>query len=157
MGKFERNENIGVASSIERGSRLHEKISEMITQKWVIPSEVRDQKDREILSWVKESLETFRSKNGQFFSEKPIKFSLFGQIVSGIVDLAMVYQNQQATSLEIWDFKTGSSREKEDFYWFQLFCYAYAFSTRYSFSEKQSITVAISYVDRREIIKKRDK
>lgn len=142
-------ESIYVKSSSDRGIMIHQEISDFINRNFIFPRKPKDQKSLEILEWLRQSWDSngFLSDGVQFVSEKPIKFSLFGHMISGVPDLLI----KQDHKVEIWDFKTGASnRSNQDVYWFQLFCYAYA-----SFLEKKQIEVVklvLSFVDERKNI-----
>ena len=136
-------------SSAGRGTELHEKISNLIENNWKGLSEVNEKKEREIFYWVKDLLSEFYVKGVQIFSEISVKFSFFGQFISGTADLVLLEREQGF--LEIWDFKTG---RKNELYWFQLYCYAYGFALKYGLGPEQNINMAIAYIDKRDIVRK---
>ena len=138
-----------VVSSAARGTALHGRISHMIENGWKGFSENGDQREREILAWVKGSLAGFYAQKAKIFSEISVKFSFFGQIMSGTADLVIL--DRERDLLEIWDFKTGRRNES---YWFQLVCYAYGFGIRYGWEAEQNINMAIIYLDKKDIVRK---
>ena len=139
----------GPVSSAARGSALHEKISEMIGNRWEGLSGIGDGEERRMLEWVKKSLSGFYELGAEIFSEIPVKFSLSGQVISGTADLVAFGRDRDF--LEVWDFKTG---RRDESYWFQLLCYAYGFAGKYALRGGQAVNVAVVYLDKREITKK---
>ena len=142
------NGNKGV-SSAARGTVIHKKISDMIEKNWVGLSQVKNKREQEIFRWVKKLLAEFYARGLKIFSEIPVKFSFFGQVISGAADLVIFDRDRKA--LEIWDFKTG---RRDESYWFQLFCYAYGFAHKYALEGHQSINMVIVYIDKRDIVRK---
>ena len=141
-------------NTAQRGTLIHEAISEMVLHNMTIPRELNvDDLGREGIQWIKELLnkkkEEYQDKNVRFYSETPLKFSLFGQMISGTPDFYIKGDNV----LEIWDFKTGRiSEEKMMPYWFQLYCYAQAL---YSGSQEQlKIKLILSFVDEKKNLEK---
>ncbi|MBC98156.1 MAG: hypothetical protein CME63_10425 [Halobacteriovoraceae bacterium] len=151
---FHRDIGRGFRNSSERGTLVHERISQMILHNRVIPRESGlDELGLEGVSWVRDQLEEIlvskKSKQIKFYSETPIKFSLFGQMISGTPDFYILGDNY----LEVWDFKTGRvSEEKMAPYWFQLLCYAHALST--GISEESPIKLVLSFVDEKRNLEK---
>ena len=146
--KASESENAPV-SSVARGSALHGNISEMINREWKDFSGVGTDGEGEILHWVRESLSPFYDQGIKIFSEISVKFSFFGQVISGTADL--VAFDKALGLLEVWDFKTG---KRDDSYWFQLFCYGYGFARKYALEGNQTVNMAIVYLDKREIVRK---
>lgn len=128
-------------SSKQRGTFLHEKISLLINNQISIndfPAE-----DREKIKWVMEEYQKIGLGKAAI-SEKMIKFSLFGQMISGTPDL--VIENPE--EIIVWDFKTGAREEHaEASYWMQLMCYAYAHAKLKQFTPEKKIPLSLIYVD----------
>jgi ATP-dependent helicase/nuclease subunit A len=135
-----------IISNADRGTHIHESISKMILnfQSTDELEAENDPKLKEILNWVEAELAAF--KEDSLISERPMKFSLFGHMISGTPDLVIVGKNR--SFLEIWDFKTGSSNEvKEVPYWFQLACYAYACYESDYIGKDKKVKISLIYVD----------
>lgn len=133
-------------SSAERGIEVHDEISRTIIQNFQFQEEV---KYKAQVSWVVEKLKEFGDK-AKFISERPIKFELFQYMISGIPDL--IISNDTKEGVEIWDFKTGSSKmQVPENYWFQLYSYAYAM---YLEGAKSPMKLVLCYVDDKEIVDK---
>jgi ATP-dependent helicase/nuclease subunit A len=140
------------SSSAERGSLIHEKLSEIIIGEFKADIEIADQIKKPI-NWVVENLKSY-VENFEFVSEKAIKFDIYGHMVSGIPDLYL--KNKQNGQLsEIWDFKTGQRGEsKEKPYWFQLYCYAHAAYELNLVERENSIKLVLCYADNELIVDK---
>lgn len=143
--RFENEEelpNIEVTSKIERGLRLHESLHKMIVARNVVALK-SDQADVPILKKVSERIAPHLAANKQLYSETQLKFDFFGHMISGIPDLFIIDEKNQ--ELEVWDFKTGVSKEAKDMgYWFQVACYAHALSKKYAISK---LKLALYYID----------
>lgn len=107
------NERQGI-SDTERGTRLHYQIEKLIKGEEVQSDE------QDILDWVSSELSNF--KDCELISERQMKFSFFGQMITGIPDLIIAKKGQVK---EIWDFKSGLCDEDDKkSYLFQLLSYA---------------------------------
>lgn len=105
-------------SDVERGNRLHFLVENLIKGKDL---KFNSPQEQEIVEWVNEYIQ--KSAHEKILSEHQIKFSFFGQMITGIID-ALVYQNNQV--VEIWDFKSGLiDEDKLRSYFFQLKTYAF--------------------------------
>jgi ATP-dependent helicase/nuclease subunit A len=133
-------------SSMKRGTRIHADLSALML-KSVNIGEI-DQKDRGSIEWaLNESRELQVNRN--IISEKLIKFSFFGQMVTGTPDL--IFEN--ADSVIVWDFKTGLRDDKnEASYWFQLMSYGYAYANLKHFTPEKMISLSLVYIDQKKII-----
>ncbi len=137
----------GLRNSAERGTKIHDYISRMIKHNMVPPREMDvDKKGLAGIEWVKgeieKSISRYQGKMVSLYSETPIKFSLFGQMISGTPDFYM----QGEGILEVWDFKTGAIAEsKMAPYWFQLYCYAHALGAK--LGEEATVRLILSFVD----------
>ncbi len=135
----------GISSS-ERGTLIHAIISESILNNWVVPRKYFESKEAQIVSWALGQLVKMKETH-QFISEVALKFSFFGQIISGIPDLVLLH-DQEA---QVWDFKTGNPDEsKNTSYWFQLKAYALAMYQLKRVSMDKPIKLVLCYVDKRE-------
>jgi ATP-dependent helicase/nuclease subunit A len=135
-------------SSMERGTRVHADLSKLLLNEMHI-DEVGIE-NREKLEWVLQEANIV-SPNKNIISEKLLKFSLFGQMISGTPDL--IFENED--SLIVWDFKTGLRDElQEDSYWFQLMCYGYAYANLKCFTPEKMIPLTLLYVDQKKSITK---
>jgi ATP-dependent helicase/nuclease subunit A len=133
-------------SSMERGTRVHAQLAKLLTREMDISEAKED--EREKLEWVLKEAEEI-SKNHNVISEKQIKFSFFGQMISGTPDL--IFENED--DLIVWDFKTGGRDEdNEESYWFQLMCYAYAYANLKRFTPEKSIPLTLLYIDQKKSI-----
>ncbi len=137
-------------NSAQRGTLVHETISHMIGHNMTLPREIElDKKTQEGLDWIKNQLEERLSDKVEFFSETPIKFSLFGQMISGTPDFYITGKD----SLEVWDFKTGRATEdKMAPYWFQLYCYAHALGEE--LDPQKKVKLVLSFVDEKKNLEK---
>ena len=133
-------------SSKERGIKVHDILSKLILEKITLKDVSSD--EREKIEWtLKEAQEI--SKNKNIISEKQIKFSLFGQMISGTPDL--VFENDD--ELVVWDFKTGlRDEESEASYWFQLMCYGYAYANLKHFTPEKMIPLTLIYLDQKKLV-----
>lgn len=133
------NEDEKIKSSKARGSDIHYQIEKLIKE------DDGNQLSPQV-NFVRKILEQYKD-NYKFLSEVPVRFSLFGHIVNGTPDLVLVPMNSDDT-VEIWDFKTGSSEENNS-YWMQLYCYALCFSHDYPNS---NFKLKLLYVDTEEVV-----
>ncbi len=135
-------------SSMERGTRVHANLSKLLLGEMLIEDVEPMEKDK--VEWVlNEAKKISLEKN--IISEKQIKFSLFGQMISGTPDL--IFENDE--ELIVWDFKTGSRDEgNEESYWFQLMSYAYAYAKLKQFTPEKMIPLTLVYVDQKKLVTK---
>ncbi len=129
-------------SSAERGIKIHGVLSDIISKKFQNDYSLNkiDQDDQEKIVWAINLIKELFDVTNEFISEKTIKFSFFGHMITGVPDL--VIKNE--SMIEIWDFKTGAfSLEKENEYKLQLMIYAYA----YCKMSRSSIQMKIIYLD----------
>ncbi len=139
-------------STKKRGTSIHAVLSELLLEK-ISESTIQNKfksisnEDMDKIKWAFE--EALKIKNGKnIISEKLIKFSFFGQMISGTPDL--IFEGE--AELIVWDFKTGlQDKNAEDHYWFQLMCYAYAYSKLKQFGPEKMIPLSLVYVDERKI------
>lgn len=137
-----------IVSSKDRGTKIHSYLSDILTGTMELDkSPIHERKN---LEWVYlKSLE--HAKEMIVVSEKLIKFSFFGQMLTGTPDI--VFHNEK--NLVVWDFKTGARHiDNEEHYWFQLFCYAYAYGKLKHFVQEKMITVSLVYLDTQELVSK---
>ncbi len=133
----------------ERGIEIHKIISE------IIKSDFEDKVDFNTypsIRWTINHLKKLRHSS-TFSSEEPIQLDLFGNIVTGVVDL-ICFPQLLEEKIRIVDFKTGKKTEdSEKVYWFQLISYAYAVSQKYRDYTPHYI-LEICYVDEEQSIVK---
>ena len=150
-----------MSSTAERGTYVHEQLSNAIMRNLtaslkVAEESIVDDKTLDNMNWVLDELKVFKSKNYNLISEKAVKFSLFGQMISGTPDLVLEGTNKE--ELEIWDFKTGAySEEKCRPYWLQLKVYALGLQEGQSANSKDcaSVIMKLVFVDQRKIVTKK--
>ncbi|MCR9203087.1 MAG: UvrD-helicase domain-containing protein [Halobacteriovoraceae bacterium] len=136
----------------ERGIFVHSEIEHAIKHNFIpkLNSEL-DSKTQEGIQWILEELKPLSAKGFKFISEEPVKFSLFGQMVSGTPDLVLTNKNE----IQIWDFKTGKYGEKKsEPYWLQLYSYIWAYAQKMGYPENLSITVSLAFVDEKKLVDK---
>lgn len=100
------------------------------------------------VQFVADHFNKFKQQEKQFemLLEVPMKFPFFGQTINGIPDLLLLGKNPA-----IWDYKTGKrKKDKEQSYWFQLRCYAYALYRQGRVPKNISTTLVLLYVDQKE-------
>lgn len=130
-----------IFSSKERGTEIHLILSKLYKNQMSLESLSIEL--RVIADWVL-GLSSPYKINYEVKSEEPLKFSLFGQMITGTPDLT--FENEK--ELIVWDFKTGGKKiGNEEHYWFQLYCYAYAKSTLNHFTPEKKITMSLLYLD----------
>lgn len=137
----------------ERGILVHSEIEHALKHNFVpkLNSEL-DEKTQEGIKWVLDEMKPLSAKGYKFISEEPVKFSLFGQMVSGTPDLVLLGKNE----IQIWDFKTGKYGEKKSqSYWLQLYTYVWAYAQKLEWPENLSITVALAFVDEKKLVDKK--
>lgn len=150
-----------MSSTAERGTYVHEQLSHAIMRN--LSLELNTEKERKVdqktldnMTWVLDELKVYKSKNYHLISEKPVKFSLFGQMISGTPDL--VLEGAHKEELEIWDFKTGAyTEEKCRPYWLQLKIYAHGLTRTESTTNKdcESVIMKLVFVDQKKMITKK--
>lgn len=132
-------------SSKKRGTEIHSFLSRLFLNEIVI--ENVPAKEKEKISWARNLAEDFM-KESEIVSEEMIKFSFFGQMISGTPDL--VFLNQR--KIIVWDFKTGQRvPSDEDSYWFQLMIYGYAYALLKNCPEDFIIELSLIYLDEKEV------
>ncbi len=133
-------------SDADRGNRLHYLIEGLIKGhdlKFNKPDEI------EIINWVSKCIS--EANADEVVSEHQIKFSFFGQMITGIID-ALVYRDGQVC--EIWDFKSGLiDEDKLRSYLFQVKTYAFGLKNL-GVKMPEIIELKILALDRQEIISK---
>jgi CRISPR/Cas system-associated exonuclease Cas4 (RecB family) len=140
-------------SSSARGTLIHEIISDVIIKgiEQVDLSEVKSDKNN--ILWVVDKLKKYMD-NYTLISEKPIKFELFGYMISGIPDL-IIQNTDKDASREVWDFKTGSFAEsKLAPYYFQLYAYAYAGYILGDSDLLDQTNLVLCFVDEKKLVEK---
>lgn len=141
-----------LTSSAKRGTRIHENLSEIINNDLQL-DELDLGSDKENIFWAVEKLK-FYMDNFEFISEKPIKFELFGYMISGIPDL-LIYSQQKSHANEIWDFKTGRFSESKLMpYYFQLYTYAYSQYVLGSTDINQLTKLVLCFIDEQKLVEK---
>ena len=142
------NEKIETSlSSTERGTRIHLKISKMIKNDLVQGSDSDSSDDFHALDFAKSELSKWE-EDFSFISEELIKFSFFGQMISGTPDLLVSPKTNGI--FKILDFKTGKRKNDEDSYWFQLYSYALASYELGNLSKENPIELSLMYLDEKE-------
>ncbi len=135
-------------SSMERGTRVHAGLSRLILGEIEL-SDI-EINEREKLSWVLNESNKI-SKNKKIISEKQIKFSFFGQMISGTPDLIFESDDE----IIVWDFKTGiRNNSNEESYWFQLMCYGYAYACLKHFTPEKIVPLTLLYIDEKQSVTK---
>lgn len=136
-------------SNAQRGSLVHESISKAIKSNF--EELLLDKNIKKAVSFTVDKIKKYVD-NYELISERPIKFEVFGHMVSGIPDLLLKPKNE-IHDLEIWDFKTGSrKKETEASYWFQLYCYALAAYNLKLHNIDRRIKLVLFYVDTQQIV-----
>ncbi len=141
-----------LSSSAERGTLVHEAIAYSVTHKQVISLALQKQLGPSELSAVDWASKIVFSEycSHQIISEQPIKFDLFGQMVSGTPDLVLLPDN--GDEFVIVDFKTGRpGADKELPYWFQLKCYAFAIASTQPERNLKRVKIELWFVDTQTI------
>ena len=139
-------------TSAERGTKIHELISQLIKADYLPEKIDLNKEDRGKAEWAVENIKSL-GENFDYYSEKQIKFEIFNYMVSGIPDLYAL--NTKENKAEIWDFKTGRyAEDKLPPYWFQLYAYAYALFTLNLVKEETPIKLVLCFVDEQKNIEK---
>lgn len=137
-----------IVSSKDRGTKIHSYLSDILTGNMEL--EKAPVNERKNLEWAYVKSQDY-AKRMIVVSEKLIKFSFFGQMLTGTPDIVFHNENE----LVVWDFKTGTRHlDNEEHYWFQLFCYAYAYGKLKQFVQEKMITVSLVYLDTQELVSK---
>ncbi len=133
----------------ERGIFVHDAISRGIGGNLVCPLDV-EENEKEAVNYA---LDLLKEKNSHsFLSETPVKFPLFGQMISGTPDL-ILKPKEKDTPPEIWDFKTGTQKQGAELaYWFQLYCYGIQTCLEMGLSDDDEIIVSLIYVDEKKTV-----
>ncbi|MCO4792506.1 MAG: UvrD-helicase domain-containing protein [Bacteriovoracaceae bacterium] len=135
-----------MASSAERGTRIHELMAHLVEHNLVIPRVLEDEMDKKCLEYGIKLLE--KCSDSEFWAERLIKFPMFNFTISGTPDL-MILKSDEV--LEIWDYKTGRrKKETEKSYWFQLKAYANACYQLGFTSPTEKIKLSLIYLDGEE-------
>ncbi len=135
-------------SSKKRGTEVHGYLSKLFLKE--ISEEILPLKEKDKIMWTYDQAKEFR--NGfEIISEQMVKFSFFGQMISGTPDLIFV----SGERLIVWDFKTGIRDEAEEAsYWFQLMSYAYAYGNIKQFAQDKVIDLSLLYLDQKDLVTK---
>lgn len=134
-----------IKSSAERGTEIHDLISNMIKRNFVIPLSVIGSKEEDIFHWVKS--EIYKKKPTKLVSEEDIKFPVFGHMFNGKPDLIL----WTASTVEVWDFKTGALKDQAPQYELQLYMYAYSLYELGFITTDQKVVLQLVYVDEKNI------
>lgn len=131
------------ASSKERGTNLHESIFHHLCGKLqgkdVVP---------EVL-WVSDEIKKLNKENA--YLEKELKFSFFGQMISGTPDWFFV--DASHSEVTIVDYKTGFlNAEKIVKYNAQIIIYAFGIKKLYSLPDSSTFYLKLFSIDERKII-----
>ncbi|RPJ74657.1 MAG: PD-(D/E)XK nuclease family protein, partial [Alphaproteobacteria bacterium] len=134
-------------SSKKRGTEVHAYLSKLFLNE--IEMDIVPVKEKAKIEWAYGMADNFQ-KNYEIISERMIKFSFFGQMISGTPDLVFINPEEQ---IVVWDFKTGiRHQESEESYWFQLMSYAYAYSKLKQIAQDKKIELSLLYLDQSEIV-----
>jgi ATP-dependent exoDNAse (exonuclease V) beta subunit len=144
---YEGEVELRALSSSERGSQLHLALSEAVKNNFVLPLEWVNHKDRPNMQWALDELKSLMGEQSRLVSEEPMKFPLFGFMITGIPDLVV-----RGDEIEVWDYKTGRRNESTELkYWQQLMIYAWAHWSSEIVSADATITLRLCYLDSREL------
>lgn len=131
------------SSSKERGIEKHYEISQ-----YFMGRKNKEQLSDESL-WAISEIE--KIKVDRFHSEKEIKFSFFGQMISGTPDWYAF--NTEKNELVIIDFKTGQlNSEKILKYFAQVKIYAYGLLKSMNLGEEWTVKLLLMSIDEKKII-----
>ncbi|MBK26663.1 MAG: hypothetical protein CME70_21865 [Halobacteriovorax sp.] len=135
----------------ERGILVHDAISRGVNGNLVCPLDIKG-KEKAAVDYA---LGLLKEKNSHsFLSETPVKFPLFGQMISGTPDLVLRPKDKKNPP-EIWDFKTGTQKENSELaYWFQLYCYGIQTCLEMGLSDDEEVLVSLVYVDEKKTVDK---
>ncbi len=136
-------------STKERGTNIHKTLSDLLLDKLEV-TKISEKKDLEKILWAYAQAKEIK-QSMDVISEKLIKFSFFGQMISGTPDLIFTDEN----NVIVWDFKTGLQDESsEENYWFQLMCYGYAYAKLKHFGPEKMIPLSLVYIDEMKVVTK---
>lgn len=131
-----------VSSNKERGIEKHYEISQFLLGK-----KIKERLSSEAV-WAIDEIE--KIKVDQFYSEHEIKFSFFGQMISGTPDWYGI--NSRDKELVIVDFKTGKlNLEKELKYFSQVKIYAYGLLKSMNLGEDWKARLVLMSLDEKKI------
>ncbi|MFT6069409.1 MAG: superfamily I DNA/RNA helicase [Bacteriovoracaceae bacterium] len=136
----------------ERGIEVHDALSRAVLGNLVCPLDVSD-KNQPAVNF---GIDLLKKKGSyELITEVPVKFSLFGQMISGTPDLILLPE-EKTKAPEIWDFKTGTQKENSELaYWFQLYCYGIQTCDEQGLSDSDEIILALVYVDEKKIVEQK--
>lgn len=142
----------GQLSANERGSIIHDEISKFLIRGLRLPRTLQLDESLKILEWIKQQIQNQYTEDltgVELVSETPVKFPLFGHMISGIPDLIIFPKEETGQNAAVWDFKTGKVKKgkSQDVYWFQLYCYAYYLFYSNKVEKTASVDLALVYVD----------
>ena len=141
------NEDEVFYSSKKRGTKVHLILSKLFIGE-IEASEIPAEEYSKI-TWAHSLAKRF-SENYEIISEQMIKFSFFGQMISGTPDLVFISPEEQ---IVVWDFKTGERNcDNEESYWFQLMSYAYAYANLKHFAQDKKVELSLLYLDQQEAV-----
>ncbi len=151
----EGNTNRRFFSSAQRGTRIHDYISESILKNFVLPRDLMAGGDDVLINSLEWLMSQLKKYGGyRFVSEEAIKFSLLGFTISGIPDLILDPLKSDKI-YQVWDFKTGErNSEKEQTYWFQLMVYGYSSYLLGKNPRANSVKLVLAYVDQQLLVEK---
>ncbi len=146
------SKNVKMSGS-SRGSYFHEQISQKIIQNDFSEMEVNEFNIQNSINWTVDKLKNY-VEDFELVSEKPMKFEVFGYMISGIPDLICLSASNEKIT-EIWDFKTGlSGNSNMDSYFFQLISYAYALFVTGSVAKEKPIKLVLCFSDEQKLLDK---
>lgn len=131
------------ASTKERGTELHDKIYHHLK------GQLRGKEAVPEVLWVVEEIQKLNMPNA--FLEKEMKFSFFGQMISGTPDwFNLDLANEVVT---IVDYKTGALTEEKTLkYNAQVLIYAYGIKKLHSLSRNSTFSLLLFSIDERRIV-----
>lgn len=145
-------EDLPVSSNASRGNVLHQKLSKFINEDFNFNGLRNDEGEIEIFKFVDDYFS--QEKEGYFFeSERPIKFSFYGQMISGIPDL-ILRPKEKNNQWIIVDFKSGIGTEDNVSYWLQLQLYAYALYQLGKVPLNKKIKILLMFLDKKNVQEK---
>lgn len=142
---LDRETEVILKSSSERGSYLHELLSTAIQHNFVVPlstAKSLDERDRKSLDWTLEWIKPRALAAERTRSETQMKFSVFGNMISGTADLIL-----EGNPTRIIDFKTGREKSDHAHYWFQLALYAFGEGRTKELAHDAPFELTLLYID----------
>jgi ATP-dependent exoDNAse (exonuclease V) beta subunit len=138
-------------SSADRGTEVHRCLEFAIKRNFVVPGNNKlDETGTSGVHWVLNELGHYKEREVLFHSEESLKFSVFGQMVSGTPDLYFSCDGQ----VQVWDFKTGRSKGKDlSAYWLQLLTYGLALTEDQPGDDE--LRLVLAFVDEQKIIERK--